>query len=482
MLDRISALSSRVVCRIACSNAVRGGLFLVAFSALGLCPASSQTVSRWQQTEFVLGTFWDPPFDPELQQFERDSARFSLAKNAYFNLLTGTQDFVGINRTFDGVSYALRLASSVGLRYLVADDRFFPAHRKPFNRSSASVLVSQYRSLPGGSRDAMFGYNLADEPEYSMAQFRQLGAWKEFIEEKDPEKLAYYNLVASYAPSYNWGGFEVGDDKIDLDPPEQAAYERYCSLYIDSLQPRVVSFDHYPFFEDGRIRPDYFYNLDLMRRRAGSRPFWAYPMTVDHLAYVNPEASHLRFMYFCPLAYGAKGLIVFTFWQPLIKEYREAIVDVEGNPTPKYDTITELNLYVTRVLGPVVMGQPHRAIHHASRFPEQQGVYPFRPSDSHLLEEIGDSTLLVGEFGDDQITYLLIVNKSLEPIESFEITLTGGEVSVWAGPHLEECREGMTPVYKELSVERDRAREQTLLRDGPLQGGEGRLYRVTCSP
>jgi hypothetical protein len=482
MFNRISALSNSVVCRVGCSNAVRAGLLLFAFSVLGLCIASSQTASRWEQTEFILGTFWDPPFDPDLGQFERDSARFSLAKNAYFNLLTGTQDFVGINRTFEGVSYALRLASSVGLRYLVADERFFPAHRKQFNRRSASILVNQYRSLPGASRNAMFGYNLADEPEYSMAQFRRLGAWKEFIEEEDPGKIAYYNLVASYAPSYNWGGFKEGDHKIDLDLPERVEYEQYCSLYIDSLQPKVVSFDHYPFFADGRIRPDYFYNLDVMRRRAGVRPFWAYPMTVDHLTYVNPEASHLRFMYFCPVAYGAKGLIVFTFWQPMIKEYREAIVDLEGDPTPKYDVVKELNLYMMRVLGPVVMEQPHRGIHHASRFPGQQGVDPFTASDSHLLEEIGDSRLLVGEFGDDQITYLLIVNKSLDPIESFEITLRGRDACVWAAPHLEEFRERRMPFYEELEVERDRAWDYTVLRDGPLQGGEGRLYRITCSP
>ncbi|MGB5875104.1 MAG: hypothetical protein WBH56_15400, partial [Bacteroidota bacterium] len=289
------------------------------------------------------------------------------------------------------------------------------------------------------------------------------------------------NLVASYAPSYKWGGFESGDQKIDLDPAEQEEYEQYCSLYVDSLRPKVVSFDHYPFFADGRIRPDYFYNLNVMRRRAGSRPFWAYPMTVDHLTYVNPGPSHLRFMYFCPIAYGAKGLIVFTFWQPKIKEYREAIVDLEGNPTSKYDVIKELNLYVSRLLGPLVMEQPHRRIHHASSFPDQQNVYAFKPSDSRLIKEIDDGRLLVGEFGDDQVAYLLVVNKSLEDMESFEITLRGKETSVWVGPPLEGFSERSPLTYRTLDLDRETAWDGAVLRDGPLRGGEGKLYRVTCA-
>lgn len=444
--------------------------------------STSFSQTQWVQNEFILGTCWDPPLDPQGKSLAKDSASFELVKNAYFNLLTGIQGDGRINHSFEGMHYALTVASRVGLKYLVSDNRIYEAYEKPFDLEVARTLVGQYRSLPPNLRAAMYGYMLCDEPHFDTTHVRNVADWKWFLEEADPTKLPYINLVASYAVDDNWGGFKKGNGDRIMQDEERREYEAYLDFYIDSLQPAVVSFDHYPFFKDGSVRRDYFYNLKIIRQKSGERPFWTYPMTVDHYDYVDPQREHLYFMYFSPIAYGAKGLIVFTYWPPPVKGYRASLFDQKGRMTEKYNIIKRLNSYVASVLGPVVMRSSHLGAYHASNYPNRQHeVDDVIYEDSEVIASIANSKLMVGVFRNDKKIYLLAVNKSLQTIENAEFTVRGTVSTVYFAPRVVGFDESTSTGYKAMSTAVNQARNVTTIRIPELVGGEGRLIRLERS-
>ena len=437
------------------------------------------TQSHWKQEEFVLGTFWDPPYDYHAKSLENDAASFQLAKDAYFNLLTGTQGAGSIDRTFEGVKWALTVAQHVGLKYLVSDDRIYQGYAHRFDQSVAGSIIEQYKLLPAGIRAAIYGYNLSDEPHNKPEHVKNISAWKWFLEAAEPEKLVYVNLAPSYGADQQWGGFKNGNKNRKLDEVEKHDYEMYLTNYVDNLLPAVISFDHYPFFKDGTVRQDYFYNLKIIRERAGANPFWAYPMTVDHFSYIDPQEGHLRFMYFCPIAYGAKGLIVFTFWPPPYEGYRSALFDQQGRKTPKYRMVKRLNLYVSRIIGPVVVQLQHVGVYHASNYPNnQQYLEDSGVTNSEVLASIGDRKMMVGVFMDGSDTYLFVVNKDQAPVWEGEIVLRGNISKVFFAPRVIGFDESSSLSYHETTTAVNRTKTESTFHIPELVGGEGRLIRL----
>ncbi len=448
--------------------------------ALTLPAAMALCQSTWRQQEFVLGAFWDPPYDAKARIIDNDVARFRLAREANFNLLTGAQSEPAIDRTFEGMVWALKVAKNAGLKYLVTDRRFYPAYEKVFERADAERLAQDYRSLPADLRATLYGYALCDEPHYTNEHLRNVSDWKWFLERADPEKLVYVNLVASYAPSYNWGGFKGGREDGILDDNGKHSYEQYLSSYIDSLRPAVVSFDHYPFFKGGKMRRDYFYNLAIIRERAAGKPFWAYPMTVDHLTYADPDEAQLNFMYFCPVAYGAKGLVAFCFWAPNDeKDYRLSLIDRAGKPTVKYPIVQRLNLYIKRFLGPIVMNAQLPAVFHASRFPAgQQFINDTISVGTKLIRSSENKNLLLGVFKTKTVTYLLIVNKDLQPAKGSRIQLNGVFPSVALGPSVVRFSERTPLTFTSLKTKTSSVERTTSFAIPEMTGGEGIVVRL----
>lgn len=456
-------------------------LCVVILSAATVAPGSAGAQTRWKQQEFVLGTFVDPPADWRGQNLKADSVRFSLVRKASFNLLTAEQDPSVIGRDPEGIKYMLRLAKAVGLKTLIADGRWYPAWDHPFDESQARAIVQPYLDLPADLRSVMYGYSIGDEPHFKPDHQRSVAQWKSFLERADPEKLVYYNLVGSLATDFNWGGFAGGTADKAMDPAETASYERYLASYVDDIRPAVVSYDHYPLMKDGTVRKDYFLNMDLVRKRAGSRPFWAMVMTVDHYDFADPGEQHMGFMYFCPIAYGAKGLLAFSYGHVGMEGYREAVTDREGNPTKKYALVSRFNAYVRRVVGPVVMAQPFVGAYHATAYPDQQSVIAFAPGTSAVLQAIGNDQLLVGVFGKAPTYYLFVVNKSLEPVQRASLTLKGASWKVTAAPSVVGFTAGTRVSYAPLATTRDPASGGSTIALPGLAGGEGRLLKVVAS-
>jgi hypothetical protein len=249
---------------------------------------------NWQQEEFMIGTFVDPRLSKSTDlsnatQVAKDIASYKLAKDAYFNLLTGFQDGDRIVNTTAGMTYALTIANAVGLKYLIRDNRinsFVDIAQIP---SIVTAVTTDYKTLPSNLRTTMIGYAVKDEP--LLSDVPKMTKYLERFKINDPTKLAYINLL----PVYGFGSY--------------SEYENYLDVFVN--QSSVISFDHY-------LNKDYYYNLKIVRKKAGTKPFWVYPdpTFIKSMSMPSPTAASLQLQSFAPLAYGAKGLIYFTYEKP----------------------------------------------------------------------------------------------------------------------------------------------------------------------
>jgi hypothetical protein len=431
-------------------------------------------VFSWNQTEFVLFTFFDPCLSANTDTTDAKEVhaaldRFQKAKDAYFNLLTGTQFPPHIVLTQAGMDFALFIAGRVpGIRYLVVDKRYrdddsAPAFR-PYQPAVATTITNHYNNELAGlfplRRNALMGYNLGDEPRPEHAH--AVNQWISYFKRSDDSKLAYVNLLPSY-------GFA-----------NRKAYEAYLDNFISDSTPDVVCFDHYPFFKDKTIRKDYFYNLRIIQTKAGNRPFWTFIQSVDHLGYVNPSAEHFRFMAFCPIAYGAKGLGYFTYERPDDKDYRDALVNACDARTEKYDIARTINHYVQKVIGPVVMNSTNKGAFHASKKPTGEKDQLLTPTNAPLMRSIGNENCLVGVFQSKAPTttwYCLVVNKSLSSIHDVVVTFKGNfSGKLFKAPSLIGYTGDTT--YSPVTTNP----EGIKMTIAEILGGEGQLFRVTQVP
>lgn len=426
-----------------------------------------QALATWRQAEFVIGTHWDPclHLPPDLQSEARgqeDVARFQAAIDAHFNLLTGFQDEAyGYPRT----DHALRMAARVGLDYLTSQP-YAHVSGKAIPLPNAGQMLRHFSLLEDSLRTAHFGYNIAHEP--NPARAGAVKDWIEFLKTNDPQRLAFF-------PTYR------------VEP----GFEAFLRTFHDDPNPLrrsdVVAYDQYPFKADGTTERNYFSALHDARLVAGERPVWVYPMSAGHLGFADPTAAQLRFMAFCPLAYGVKGIIWFTYERPV--GYRTALLlDCDEPHPPTWTEVSRINHYLADVVGPVVMGASPLGAYHKS---ERPGLGPI-PAGEFLfnapcpLSDIRDPLALAGVFRSNEspsVYYLLVVNKDYDvqsQPRSMTVELCGNRRgSVHAAPSVFEYHDMSPPdtTFRAVSCDFDPSSKVTRFRIR-LAPGEGRLFRL----
>ncbi len=425
--------------------------------------------AQFQQREFIIGTYNDPRLSED-KNYVEDFVRFQRAKDAYFNLLTGTQDEFHIDRTEAGIAYSLELASQLGLKYLVTDERFWVAN--PFIDTTASRMMEFYQSLSTNQREALYGYNIVDEPKVRHAT--TVKQWINFLKTEDSTKLAFVNLLPSY-------GFE-----------KRKQFEQYLDLYllnnVSDGRLDVLSYDHYPVLKD-RVRGDYFYNMQAMLDRTEGRPIWAYINTSAHLVYPEPTSSQLRFMAFCPIAYGAKGLIYFKYdpgsnvGPVALGSFAftsSPLVDDNGEPDQKYYTAQQINHFIHNLLGPIVMQSKLLDVNHVSDRPTREPV----PNQIHpgtpVVQQASNPNLLLSVFEHEQRPgeyNVLLINKSFSNINNVTVVLKGDHTN---NISLSPSVVGYTgdTVFTAVTGTYNEKRNETTIVLDRLYGGEGRILKL----
>lgn len=288
--------------------------YIVVLSMLLLAAAggAARAAESFVQDRFAIGLWVDPPLDANAD------ARYRELAEANFTLVIGGFGGTGIEK----VSQQMALCEKYDLRLIAPSHAIAP------------------EDLPDGP--AIWGYALRDEP--SAADFPELRTKADAIRAVRPGKLTYINLFPNYASEKQLG---------------TSTYDEHVRLFVETLQPSVLSMDHYPIFRpSGDGRDAYCETLVTMRQYAlaNNIPFWNFFNIMPYGPHTDPTEGQVRWQIFTSLAYGAKGVLYFCYYTPAGGEFPKggAIIARDGRRTRHYDEARRINAELKN-LGPTLM-------------------------------------------------------------------------------------------------------------------------------
>ena len=277
---------------------------------------------------------------------------YQMIADCGINVICGWWNDWGTYNLHDDILLELDYAEEVGIVYIVHDGMAITA-------KSAEDLE---RFAEYMSKSAYGGTILMDEP--GAVNFAELAtavnAWKE---SGYSDSLAYINMLPIYAAMYQlednqWtGGMYEGTF---------ASYEEWVQLYLETVNPRVFSYDFYPYMNNYEyFRSDWYKNLSIVRyytTEAGI-PFWVFGQVGDWIE-IGEDGSIRQLSYAetaiqfnTMLAYGAKGIEYYNYFTPpnyVNVDGSTACVTSTGEKTRYYDMVAKINAQAS-VAGEVLM-------------------------------------------------------------------------------------------------------------------------------
>jgi hypothetical protein len=297
--------------RVTAKISVFALLLVAVFFSSARAADTTQPKQVWHPDQFVV-SFWCGPPDGFVTR-----ERYQQIADAGFNTVMPTchPTSLELNKTI------LRSAYETHLKAYIQDDRMPMSLADPKAKANLDAIVADYSQFPG-----LGGYFLGDEP--SPPSFAGMGQVVDYLRQKDPTHPVFINLLPGYP-----GGM-IGKD-----------YENYVNGFISIAHPWIVSYDHYHFTTGGDA-PWWFENLETVARisKANDLSFFNIVLATQHLIYRRLTEPEKRFEAMQTLAFGARGLLWFTYWQPDASGmWKDAIINFDGTPTYQYDQIKRIN-------------------------------------------------------------------------------------------------------------------------------------------
>lgn len=371
---------------------------IVAALAASLLGAGFATPEEWSPKSFPV-SFWCGPPEPYIT-----AERYREVAAAGFNLLMPPCEGAS---TPERNRKILDTAKATGLKAFLQDQRMpLAITGQPDAKKRLDSVVADYAKHP-----AFAGYFLTDEPGSSA--FKGLGEVVAYLREKDPRHPAYINLFPNYATPDQLG---------------EPTYDLYVSHFLRDVKPFAVSYDHYNFLKTGD-RPEFFSNLDSVRSLAleAHTPFWQIVLAVPHGGYRPLTEAEKRWEAMQTLAYGAKGLMYFTYWTPSDNsfDWGPALIGRDGKPTPQYEEVSRINADL-HALGKYLIDAIPSGVFQTGTIapggkPREQGT-PVRFA--------GPGDITVGLFMRDTHLYVLFANRDYKKATTAEALLSNGEHEV----------------------------------------------------
>jgi len=285
---------------------------------------------------------------------------------------------------------ALELGNKYNIKIIVHDNRI-----DPYNPNIDEIYKSLDNVIEDYSRyPALFGYNIIDEPGFQL--FDRAGIIVKYLETYNFQHYGYINLWPIYASKEQLGN---------------SSYEEHVRKYMETVTPRILSFDHYPILYSS-IRPEFYLNLEIIREAAlyNNVPFWAFARSLPYGNYPFPTEGHLRFQVYSNLAYGAKGIQYYLYW-PIIKgswNYDHAIVTEHGDKSPVYYFVKKINTEIL-TLSKILLNLESLGIYHSEPIPDGCKKIP----EDFLFQVRSLQPLCIGHFKDEfEQEYYFIVNRN----------------------------------------------------------------------
>lgn len=217
-------------------------------------------------------------------------------------------------------------------------------------------------------------------------------------------------------------------------------YERYLNDFVDTLQPKYLSFDRYPFDAAQAGRMDlYFHDLAAVRKVAQENniPFWSYIQAgsqwnddysfFDSVTPYYPNEGQMDWSVNVSLAFGAQGINYFPLIQPYYFAYakstpfdfeRNGLIGAWGNKNQWYYYAQNMSKHI-RTIDEVLMNAVNKGVLACGTQAEkdvsrakQFGAVLEGTSWRELQSVDGDA--LIGCFNYQGKTALYVVNYSTE--------------------------------------------------------------------
>lgn len=270
--------------------------------------------SPWVQDRFVISMCTDPIVTPDqfdMRWGEIAEANFTVVVSGAWLTPRSARAWTPAERLANA-ELQMEVAEKHNLSVIMA---LFAPH---FDNTSGAFTPPLSPSMLDSTSPNLWGFQLTDEPAGS-AMFSLLARFRKAIEAARPAQptLSFANLLPNYGMDAEWG-------------PGASGYQRYVDTYIATFNPQVLCFDHYPWFEIGDsppFTPPTFayplnsrdgYRQNLMTIRNASLrhniPFWNYFNTIPFQGHRDPSFGELSWQAFTSLAFGAKGVLWFTYW------------------------------------------------------------------------------------------------------------------------------------------------------------------------
>ncbi|MBP5093158.1 MAG: hypothetical protein J6332_03830, partial [Abditibacteriota bacterium] len=334
--------------------------------------------------DFFPISFWRAPYEITDEKFaEIAECGFNVA----FVYTTLNQDKV------------LDLCQKYGMKaQLWLPDMLKYGGEDPELESHLGAIVDKYKDHP-----ALWGYHLCDEPNPS--EFAKIAEVRQFIKQRDPKHLSFVNLFPTYLNAFGTADFGYCDE------------DRYVDEFCKMVKPEILSYDSYPFMKDGTDRTTYFSNLEIYRKYALKHdvPMNSIILSIPHTyafedkwGYRDPTEAEMRWEVYTSLAYGAKGILYFTYDVPKDKsfDWGDALLNYDGSRNEKWYYAQQLNKEI-KALGPTLLNLTSCAVYHTGDLPNMTKALP---ADNFLQVSGGD--FVIGQFYDKSgDMYAMVTNR-----------------------------------------------------------------------
>ena len=318
---------------------------------------------------------------------------FSYLQEADINLLLGTSEYIAYSeQLFD-------MAEAVGVR-VIPDSRKWDGE------------VPSFAEHP-----AFAGYCVWDEP--ASADFEKLAEKKAKWDGVMGDKMFFVNVFPG------WAGTALG-----------GSFDSYISNYLQTVQPEVLCFDHYPLMMDANentvVRDTFFSDMDICSHYAKQAgvDFWFTLLAAGHLDYVNPTEEEFRWQMAVGQAYGARGLVHYVYTSH-DADYTCPIDWRSQTPTELYENMAAANAEVAAWdhvymnydwQGTATVGgsnNPYTSISF------QLCPYAVKPTENTGISAISsDEDLLCGIFRDENGNPAYMLTNATNPAEEKDATVT----------------------------------------------------------
>lgn len=419
-------------------------------------------IGRWNwpnsDYNYLLGT--SAPY------YNNDLVKFQKIKNANIDFIVDPELMFSPDNYARIYTY-LDLAKKNSLKVLLSGHNIASKlNPDPLIDYKQEFLNAFKDHLPAGLDQSIMGIFLGDEPllqddhQAPMEQFNNVKKWTDFFNTNYSQQPTFYNLLPRY-----WEKFTSDAD-----------YENYLDLYINNNPTDFVSVDHYPFKDNEAFKTTYFYNLKVFKEKLGyDRPLWLVIQSENQHYSPEPYEPKLKFLTSTAIAYGAKGLLYWSY-----------MGGFESN-TAHYVSIQKMNRYIKEVIGPVVLTTDYITTLHKANTYMNQGR-PFDSSElvdlngTDVIKDVNNNNILLALYQKIDVNstdyYIWIVNKDVSATAtSTKISLEGAYQSSSVSPRVDTYT---SPNNSFVTINRtfNQVTNTTTITIPELKPGEGIMLKV----